>query len=397
MSPWSEPKASMHAARVTDKPAAVIYTHSLLEGSCTFIKSHAEALTRHTPVYAGAHRVPGLELPADRTHVVNSGSPLGIVREAAFRTIGWAPDLAKRLRTHEPAIVHAHFGTSGPAAMSLARALDVPLLVTFHGQDATAVGFGRPSTHRERELQRKKPQLIGEAGAFIAVSEYIRQRLLEQGYPDSKIILHRNGIDLNYFRPSSDVEREPIIVFVGRFVEKKGGEYLIDAARQMHEAGVRFELVMIGSGPLEASLRSRAAQSGILCRFTGFLPAPEVRQWLNRATVVAIPSVVASDGNSEGLPTIQLEAQAMGTPVVATRHSGIPEGVIEGVTAELVDERDTRALATALRSFLESRDKTREFGEAGRQFVSEQFDLRNQAIGLEDIYARLRNQWETVN
>jgi colanic acid/amylovoran biosynthesis glycosyltransferase len=372
------------------RPAAVIYTHSLLEGSCTFIKSHAEALTRHTAVYAGAHRVPGLELPADRTHVINDGSYLGLAREAIFRSIGWAPTFARRLRDHGPRVVHAHFGTSGPAGMSLSRALDVPLLVTFHGQDATAVGSGRPATHRERELQRHKKRLISEAGAFIAVSEHIRKRLLEQGYPDAKIILHRNGIDLDYFSPSSDLEREPIIVFVGRFVEKKGGEYLIDAARQLHESGLHFELVMIGGGPLEPALKARATQSGIPCRFTGFLPVSEVKDWLNRASVVAIPSVVASDGDSEGLPTIQLEAQAMGTPIVATRHSGIPEGVMEGVTAELVDERDTRALAMALRSFLESGTKVKEFGEAGRRFVSERFDLRNQVRGLEDIYESLR-------
>jgi colanic acid/amylovoran biosynthesis glycosyltransferase len=208
--------------------------------------------------------------------------------------------------------------------------------------------------------------MIERAGAFIAVSEYIRKRLLEQGYPDSKIILHRNGIDLDYFCPSSDVEREPIIVFVGRFVEKKGGEYLLDAARQLHESGVRFELVMIGGGPLESSLKAGRPERDSL-PVHRLHPGSEVRQWLNRASVVAIPSVVASDGDSEGLPTIQLEAQAMGAPVVATRHSGIPEGVIEGVTAELVDERDTRALAMALRSFLESRDKVRDFGEAGRE------------------------------
>ena len=372
------------------RPAAIIYTHSLLEGSCTFIKSHAEALTRHTAIYAGGRRVAGLELPPQRTHVVNEGGPLGVVREAAFRSFGWAPGLVQKLKAHQPRIVHAHFGTSGPAGMNLARKLDVPLLVTFHGQDATAVGANRRMSHRERELQNKKQQLIREAGAFIAVSEYIRERLLEQGYPGAKIILHRNGIDLDYFRPSTDIEREPIIVFIGRFVEKKGGEYLVEAVRELHESGVRLELVMIGGGPLEESLKARAAKSRIPCRFTGFLPASEVRQWLNRAAVVAIPSVVASDGDSEGLPTIQLEAQAMGTPVVATRHSGIPEGVIEGVTAELVDERDTKALAIALRSFLESQDKVQEFGEAGRRFVAEQFDLRSQVCGLEDIYQRLR-------
>ena len=85
-----------------------------------------------------------------------------------------------------------------------------------------------------------------------------------------------------------------------------------------------------------------------------------MRDWIARASVVAVPSVVAADGDSEGLPTILLEAQAMATPVVGTYHSGIPEGVQAGVTAELVPERDVDALADALASFLSSPQKVPE-------------------------------------
>lgn len=375
--------------RRQEKPAAVIFTHTLLDGSCTFIKSHAEALVDHYPVYAGAHRSNGIELPPDRSYVLNEHTGLGRAREGAFRLFGWAPSLVSKLKRHDPHIVHAHFGTSGPAAMSLADSLDVPLLVTFHGYDATFTGGSRPMSLRERELLRKKGRLIERAGAFVAVSDYIRLRLLEQGYPDSKIIVHRNGIDLGFFSPSGPGERQPIILFVGRFVEKKGGKYLIEAARELHQSGLAFELVMVGGGPLEQQLKSAAAQAGIPCRFPGFLPGADVRQWLRRAAVVAIPSVVAADGDSEGLPTILLEAQAMETPVVATRHSGIPEGAIDGVTAELVGEHDARALAEKLRSFLESPAKVREFGQAGRRFVAEQFDLKGQVAGLEAIYREL--------
>ena len=95
------------------RPAAVIYTHSLLEGSMTFVKSHAEALRRYNPVYAGAHRVDGIPLPDDRTYVLNNGTPLGIVREAVFRKWGWAPGLVRKLRLHTPQVVHTHFGTAG--------------------------------------------------------------------------------------------------------------------------------------------------------------------------------------------------------------------------------------------------------------------------------------------
>jgi len=103
-----------------------------------------------------------------------------------------------------------------------------------------------------------------------------------------------------------------------------------------------------------------------------------------------VPSVIASDGDSEGLPTVLLEAQAMEVPIVATRHSGIPEGVQEGVTAELVDERDVRGLAESLRGFLSAAEKAESFGRAGRRFVAENFDLRKQVAGLEELYDRLR-------
>ena len=118
-------------------PAAIIYTHSLLEGSMTFIKTQAEAFDRHCPIYVGAHRVEGIDLPAERTFVVNGAWPLGVLYEALFRRWHYAPGLIKKLKKHDPGIVHTHFGTCGPAGMAIANALNIPLVVTFHGQDAT--------------------------------------------------------------------------------------------------------------------------------------------------------------------------------------------------------------------------------------------------------------------
>lgn len=383
---------SFETSRVVSRdqcPSAIIYTHSMIEGSMTFIKSHSEALSRYLPVYAGAHRVNGLPLPDDRTYILNEGSRLGAIREAMFRGIGLAPGFVRKLRARRPKVVHAHFGTCGPAGLSLADALDVPLVVTFHGKDATTNEADAARTHRGREMLRGKNRMIARAGTFIAVSSYIRQRLLEQGYPESKVVLHRNGIDLDYFKPRGMPAREAVILFVGRFVEKKGIAYLIQAAAKLRETGSEFKLVVIGNGPLEPELRDAAAKAQIPCTFTGFLNVDEVKEWMERAAVVAVPSVTAADGDSEGLPTTLLEAQAMETPVVATRHSGMPEGLKEGVTAELVDERDVDGLTDKLRSFLESTNKAREFGRAGRRFVTDKFNIKVQVDGLEHIYTDL--------
>jgi glycosyltransferase involved in cell wall biosynthesis len=372
--------------------SVVIYTHSLLEGSMTFIKSHAEALTGYRAVYAGAHRDRGIPLPSDRTYVLNEGTHVGLVREALFRKWGWAPSLVADLRRHEPRLVHAHFGTSGPAGLALAEQLGVPLIVTFHGYDATRKLSEVAKSRRGREMLRSKTRLIERTGAFIAVSDFIRQRLLEQGYPEEKIVLHRNGIDVEAFTPPPPDGREPIVLFVGRFVEKKGTIYLLEAARALHDAGVRFELVVIGAGPLEERLKGFATANRLNCRFVGFLDIDQVRSWLGRARVVAVPSVTATDGDSEGLPTILLEAQAMETPVVASFHSGIPEGVVNGVTAELVGECDVASLAEKLRTFLDSPEKARAFGAAGREFVRQHFNLRAQVQGLEALYCDVRRR-----
>ena len=230
---------------------------------------------------------------------------------------------------------------------------------------------------------------MDRAARFIAVSDFIRAKLIAKGYPADKVVTHYNGIDLDYFRRGNQA-REPVVVFVGRFVEKKGCEYLVRALARLREQGCEARGVLVGDGPLRPMLERLADETGAQVAFTGFLPLPEVKDWLARASVVAVPSATARNGDSEGLPTVILEAQAMETPVVATRHAGNAEGVAEGRSALIVGERDVDALAEGIRFFLEDAGAVETFGAAGRAFVESQFDIAAQARGLEDIYDRAR-------
>lgn len=371
------------------RPTAVIYTHSMLERSMTFIRSHAEALTRYQAVYAGAHRVAGLELPAGRVVAVNEGGVRGRAAEFLFRRFGLVGAAAKRLRSYRPTVLHAHFGLSGPSALTLAETLGVPLIVTYHGQDATITDAEARRTWRGREYLRGRTKVMERAAIVIAVSDFIRSRLIAKGYPSDNIVTHYNGIDLQFFRRGSQV-REPVVVFVGRFVEKKGCEYLIRALARLQSEGVPARGVLVGDGPLRPELERLAGETGAQVEFAGFLPLADVKDWLARASVVAVPSVTARNGDSEGLPTVILEAQAMGTPVVATRHAGNAEGVAEDRTALVVGERDVAALSDAVRFFLQDAAAVEAFGAAGRAFVEAKFDIATQARGLEDLYDRAR-------
>jgi glycosyltransferase involved in cell wall biosynthesis len=261
--------------------------------------------------------------------------------------------------------------------------------VTYHGQDATICDDELRRSWRGREYLRGRPGVMENAALIIAVSDFIRGRLVSQGFPSAKVVTHRNGIDLNVFQRSQG-PREPIVVFVGRFVEKKGCEYLVRALGLLRQSGLPVRGVLIGDGVLGGSLRQLAADVGANIQFAGFLAPPDVRSWIARASVIAVPSVTAADGNSEGLPTVLLEAQAMGTPVVATRHAGNAEGVVEGHSALLVNERDVDGLAQAIQFFLENPQAVESFGRAGRMHVEANFDIATQSAGLERLYDRAR-------
>jgi glycosyltransferase involved in cell wall biosynthesis len=377
------------------RPTVVVFTHSLLEPSMTFILSHAVALKRYRPVFAGAHRANGLALPEERVVTANGGGFSGRAEEFLFRRFGMTGRLSTELQKFRPSLVHAHFGQSGPAALALAESLKVPLIVTFHGNDATITKEEARRSWRGREYLRGRGRVMQRVGLIIAVSDFIRARLLEKGYPNSKVVTHRNGIDVNFFRNFGQ-RREPVAVFVGRFVEKKGCEYLLRALGRLREQGRPVHGVLIGDGPLGPTIERLAAQVGADVEFPGFLPLAEVRAWLGRASVVVVPSVTAASGDSEGLPTVILEAQAMGTPVIATRHAGNAEGVVEGRSALLVDERDVPGLADAIRFFVDNPQAVESFGAAGRAFVESSFSIATQAEGLERLYDRARHCTEAA-
>jgi len=302
-----------------------------------------------------------------------------------FRRWGMAGHLSSQLKSFRPRLVHAHFGQSGPAALDLADALGIPLVVTYHGQDATISESQARQSWRGREYLRGRERVKARASRIVAVSDFIRSRLLEQGFPESKVVTHRNGVDTDYFSPTCE-PREPIVVFVGRFVEKKGCEYLVRALGLLGRKGRDVRGVLIGDGPLRPELERLARDQVANVHFTGFLGLQAVKSWLSKASVVAVPSVTAADGNSEGLPTVILEAQAMGTPVVVTRHAGNAEGVIEGRTAMIVDERDTEALADAVLRFVDDPNAVATFGASGREWIEESFSIASQVAGLERIY-----------
>ncbi len=376
---------------MTRRYKTAIFRHTLLPLSETFIAEQIRHLRGVDVVVLGIRfqNSDRFELPAG--HVINPDStPGGLIREILYVTTGRSATLDRAIAEENVDLLHAHFGVEGLYALPFALRHGLPLITTFWGFDATLsrrnlLLSGKPAWIRYGLFADR---LRRRGTLFIAVSEFLRGRLLQSGYPPDRTIVHYNGVDLTAFAPAAHDSEDLTILSVGRLVEKKGIEYLLEAFALVAAKLPEVRLEIAGDGPLRPSLERSTSEAGLSARVTfhGSLPHGEVASLMQNASIICQPSVTASDGDSEGLPTVVLEAAATAKPLVGTRHSGIPEIIADGKTGFLVAERDAGALADRLLSLLGNAELRRKMGEAGRKRIEEKFDLRKQAKRLEEIY-----------
>lgn len=375
---------------VRPRGTAAIYSDLLLGPSMTFVLAQAEALTRFSPVYVGsrAYGPGGLDVPSDRLIVINQNrSRFGKWREIPHKIFGYDPIFLRRIARCNPVLIHAHFGPCGILALPLAQRLGIPLIVTFHGYDATVRDQYASGQHYTfRTYMRSRQRLASKTDLFITVSEFIRGQIREQGFPEEKIVVHYIGVNTEYFRANQSVERQEIVLFVGRLTEKKGCEYLIHAMGEVEAARPGTELVVIGEGPLRSELEKLAIKRLRKFRFLGVQPPAVVREWMNRAKVFSVPSIRAHCGDGEGFGIVFAEAQAMGLPVASFASGGIPEAVEHGTTGLLAPEKAWRALAENILLLLDNDGLRKRMSEAGRARVCARFDLGKQTAKLEELY-----------
>jgi colanic acid/amylovoran biosynthesis glycosyltransferase len=389
-------------ARRKSKPTVAIFAEPLIAPSMTFIRDQAAALTEFIAVYVSPQwACPSLEVPSDRA-VVIAEDPRASgfwhrLQQVPFKVFGYDPRFFRRVATHRPVLLHAHFGPAGLTALPLARRLKIPLIVTFHGYDATeSDAFMARSHYRLRAYVRNRHVLQKEAALFITVSEFLRKQLIARSFPEERILVHYTGVDTDFFAPDPSVVRRPMVLFVGRLTEKKGCVHLLRAMHEVEQAMPAVELVVIGDGSLRPELEELAKKTLSNFRFLGWLPREAVREWMNRARVFCVPSVRAPCGDREGFGMVFAEAQAMGVPVASFSSGGVSEAVLDGATGLLAAEGDWRGLARNILTLLERDNLWREMSEAGQKRVRNLFDLKKQTAKLEQTYGRLLRTLNTA-
>ncbi len=291
--------------------------------------------------------------------------------------LNWGAQVALEAERRGIERLHAHFATIATQVARAAKAFTgIPFSFTCHAKDI----------YRETVLPEQFRELAGAADFVVTVCDANRRWIQEKLGCGEGTDVRRlyNGIDLESFDPKARRERaRPLILGVGRLVEKKGFADLIEAGRLLFAEGRDFDLWIAGDGDQRAVLEARIAELGRPeIRLLGPQPVEEVRALMAEATVLALPCVVGEDGNRDALPTVLLEALALGLPAVSCPVAGVPEILDGGRAGVLVPEHDPAALARALGALLDDPECRRALAEAGRKRAEELFDRRKNGATL---------------
>ena len=294
----------------------------------------------------------------------------------------------KTLQDIRPDVILAHFGGTGAAITPVAQDLGIPLVVVFHAFDLFM-----------RQFRRETYQALWQSGAqAVAVSEHGKQRLLELGCPADRLRIIHCGVDPSRFAwadrptPRTSVFH---LVSIGRLVEKKGFDDLLRAI-----ARVRLRLThpirvdIFGTGPLKHHLVKLARTLGVedSVTFKGSVACEDVPRLLREYDAFVLPSRIARNGDTEGIPITILEAQATGLPVIASLHAGIPEGIPPANREWLVREGDPQDLADKLFSLATHPERWPSISRSGKDWITSHFSLNNEV----NAYLRLFKELSSV-
>jgi colanic acid/amylovoran biosynthesis glycosyltransferase len=319
--------------------------------------SHISFLLRRPAAYVGT-----------LFHLVAASHPSFSARLRTVLHFGLGVHIARVLRDSYPTDhIHAHFlDRATLVALIIGRLLDKPFSATGHGTDIYVAPV----------LLRQK---MAEAKFVAAVSRYseshLRATVHDGSSPNLRCIY--NGIETRRYRTQQRTRREPpLLLSVGQLKETKGFEYLLEACAHLRDRGYRFGCEIVGEGPLARGLENMIDRLHLSehASLLGALPHEAVMEMYRQATIFILPCVTARNGARDSIPTVILEAMAMGLPVVSTDLSGIPEAVAHNTTGVLVRPQDPMALADAVARLLEDRALCDEMGRQARLRVEEMFD-----------------------
>ena len=364
-----------------------LFVDRFLPYSQTFVYDELRSHTRYDVEVFCKERMNEDRFPFDRVR-----TPGSWLAKRVYENVRYWPPFDRVLAEGKHDVVHAHFGHAAMHAAPVAFRNDLPLVITFWGNDVSVLIGSQKLKVTNWDYAAFMPRIMQRAARMLCVSQEMCELVRElSGRPDA-VHWWRPGIDLSRYQPQTPSNDPPEIVLVGRFTEKKGHIYALRAFAKALSSGRDARLTFVGDGELEAQCRQFVRERGIddRVRFAGVLRPPEVARRLASSDVALVPSVVARNQDREGSPTVAKEASACGVPVLGTYHAGLPEIVEDGETGFLVPERHVDALADRLIQLLDDAGLRERMGRAGRAKMEREFALPDRVDALEAHYDAVR-------
>lgn len=275
-------------------------------------------------------------------------------------------------------IVFAEYGTTGMRLLPICKELQIPLIVHFHGFDAS-----RKKVLKENDYYHK---LFDDAKFLIVVSKKMENDLLKWGCPREKLVYNPCGPADEFFNVKP-LFNKPKFIAAGRFVDKKSPYYLVLAFKEVVKKIPDAQLVIGGQGKLWNSCKNLISYFGLEenVKLPGVISPEEFRKHLSESLAFLQHSITALNGDTEGAPVAILEAAAAGLPVISTLHAGIPDIIEDGKNGILIKEHDVKGMEKAILKFLKNPNLAQEMGDRSRERINNHFTLEKHIQKLNEL------------
>lgn len=388
-----------------DQTAVAVYSHHFLPVSSLFIYRQTMGVrARYRPIVLAARRMNDRLFPFEPIYAQDKRLPHKVRSQinrrwrGVFATIDSAQSeyWLTQMRRNKVRLLHAHFGENGLAIAPLAARMQIPLLVSFHGVDA--------SSHLRSQRYVEDLQTLWSQAYILTPSSAMQNRLATHGLPRERARILHYGIPIDEFPYRArtalreKIARKEHIRFlqVSRFEEKKGHVYTLEAFHRTVQTYPQCTLTLAGDGSLRTEIERQTRALGLTDKviFPGAVDSAHVSRLMREADIYVHHSVTAQNGDQEGIPNSIMEAMSSGLISIATYHAGIPELIEDGHNGLLVEERDVEGYVLAIRRAFQDNG---EMGVCARETVKSNFNLGIQNQKLIRIYDELvgKGQFDT--
>lgn len=354
----------------------------------TFIQSYLTHAKTHLPCVLTDIYVPHKDQNTPCVYLATEDEVCAMPkrdRRYFFSQLPYPTCFARTVKERHFQVLHAHFGLWGYRCLALKQKTGLPLVVSFYGVDASRM-------LQNRRFRRPFAQLFAQVDAVTVLGKDMHRRLLKAGCDAEKIHDVPLGVDceaIPFFQRTMPADGDDIVLlYCGRLVEKKGILDALEAFAHLKKTIPRLHFRIVGDGILRTQLKDKICALGLKERVTmvGALPHGRVLDEMANAHLFVLPSKTASDGDMEGTPTVLLEAQASGLPVLSTRHADIPACVLDGKSGFLVAEGQVNQLAERLEAMVADPTCWAKMGQVGREHVEAKYAICRSVQKLEKVY-----------